>query len=253
MNPPKANDSLDMWPLRLAFIGKDSNSYKQQVEFLAEEMNIEIICPDEIIKEAIQGNFVSFSTDTMIILAFESGETVTKMVSTIMETEDCNIETIVSNEGSPSQSRASIQSQTTPTPAPPVETPMDESNSRPNSQENLDEQNPSEATQSNADQTEYIIEDTSRAKLGGEVKEILASGSVLSSELISKLLKDKLTSIPLEKGWVIVGFPTSLGKILRFREIEIFGEIMLSSNRYFRRIVFFDIFPPKYNLYFQNN
>ena len=26
MNPPKANDSLDMWPLRLAFIGKDSNS-----------------------------------------------------------------------------------------------------------------------------------------------------------------------------------------------------------------------------------
>ena len=55
MNPPKANDSLDMWPLRLAFISKDSNSYKQQVEVLAEEMNIETICPDEIIKEAIQG------------------------------------------------------------------------------------------------------------------------------------------------------------------------------------------------------
>ena len=55
MNPPKANDSLDMWPLRLAFIGKDSNSYKQQVEVIAEEMNIEIICPDQIIKEAIQG------------------------------------------------------------------------------------------------------------------------------------------------------------------------------------------------------
>ena len=243
MNPPKANDSLDMWPLRLAFIGKDSNSYKQQVEFLAEEMNIEIICPDEIIKEAIQGNFDIFSTGTMIILAFESGETVTKMVSTIMETEDCNIETIVSNDGSPSQSRASIQSQTTPTP---VETPMmDESNSRPNSQENLDEQNPSEATQSNADQTEYIIEDTSRAKLGGEVKEILASGSVLSSELISKLLKEKLTSIPLEKEWVIVGFPTSLGKILRFREIQIFGEIMFSGNLYFQRFVFFRHFPAK--------
>ena len=155
----------------------------------------------------------------MIRLAFESGETVTKMVSTIMETEDCNIETIDSNEGSPSQSRVSIQSQTTPTPAPPVEaTMMDEStNSRPNSQENMDGENASETTQSNADQTEYIIEDTSRAKLGGEVKEILASGSVLSSELISKLLKDKLTSIPLEKGWVIVGFPTSLGKVLRFR------------------------------------
>ena len=55
MNPPKANDSLDMWPLRLALIGKDSNSYKQQVEVIAEEMNIEIICPDQIIKEAIQG------------------------------------------------------------------------------------------------------------------------------------------------------------------------------------------------------
>lgn len=164
----------------------------------------------------------------------------TKMVSAMIETEDCNIETIVSNEGSPTGSRASIQSQTTPTPAPPAETPMmDESNSRPNSQENLDEQNSSETTQSNADQTEYIIEDTSRAKLGGEVKEILASGSVLSSELISKLLKDKLTSIPLEKGWVIVGFPTSLGKIPRFRVIDVFGESIFSRIRSFREI---DIF-----------
>ena len=155
----------------------------------------------------------------------------TKMVSAMIETEDCNIETIASNEGSLAGSRASIQSQTTPTPAPPAETPMmDESNSRPNSQENLDEQNSSETTQSNADQTEYIIEDTSRAKLGGEVKEILASGSVLSSELISKLLKDKLTSIPLEKGWVIVGFPTSLGNIPRFRVIDVFRESIFSRN-----------------------
>ena len=161
----------------------------------------------------------------------------TKMVSAMIETEDCNIETIASNEGSLAGSRASIQSQTTPTPAPPAETPMmDESNSRPNSQENLDEQNSSETTQSNADQTEYIIEDTSRAKLGGEVKEILASGSVLSSELISKLLKDKLTSIPLEKGWVIVGFPTSLGKIQRFRPIDVFGESIFLRNRSFRVI-----------------
>ena len=159
------------------------------------------------------------------------------MVSAMIETEDCNIETIASNEGSLAGSRASIQSQTTPTPAPPAETPMmDESNSRPNSQENLDEQNSSETTQSNADQTEYIIEDTSRAKLGGEVKEILASGSVLSSELISKLLKDKLTSIPLEKGWVIVGFPTSLGKILRFRVIDVFEESIFLRDRSFRVI-----------------
>lgn len=57
MNPPKADDSLDQWPVRLAFIGKDLNCYKQQVEVLAEEMNIEIICPDEIIKEAIQGKY----------------------------------------------------------------------------------------------------------------------------------------------------------------------------------------------------
>ena len=85
------------------------------------------------------------------------------MVSTIIENEDCNIETLVSNEGSPSQSRVSIQSQTTPTPAPPTETPMMEegtNNSRPNSQADQDEQNAigSETTQSNADKTEYIIE-----------------------------------------------------------------------------------------------
>ena len=67
-----------------------------------------------------------------------------------------------------------------------------------------------------------MIKDTSRAKLGREVKEILASGSILSSELISQLLKDKLTSIPLEKGWIIVGFPTSLGKLIdSFRSLTV--------------------------------
>ena len=86
----------------------------------------------------------------------------TKMVPTVVESEDCNIETLVSNEGSPSDSRVpSIQSQTTPTPAPPNETPMMEesaNNSRPNSQTDQDEPAGTETAQSNADKTEYIIE-----------------------------------------------------------------------------------------------
>ena len=71
-----------------------------------------------------------------------------------------------------------------------------------------------------ADVMEYFIEDSPRAKLGKEVKDMLLQGTVISDQLIIQLLNEKLNRIPFNRGWIISNFPASVAQIDQLEDIS---------------------------------
>ena len=55
INPPNETDGLQTWPVRLSITGKDRFCFQQLTQLIAQKRNLEVVDPEIIVREAIEG------------------------------------------------------------------------------------------------------------------------------------------------------------------------------------------------------